>query len=72
MLNTKDHLYVYKREFENKKALIVCNFSSKEDIFDGEEVMHDREVVLQTEGIEIENQTITLPPYGACVLLSNG
>lgn len=72
LLETKDHLYVYKRELEKKKALIVCNFSSEKDTFEDKDVMYDSEVVLQTEGIEIDNQTITLPPYGACVLLSNG
>lgn len=70
LLDTKETLYAYKREYEKKEALILCNFSSELEVFEYAKLHEYLKPALNTEGVEINKSSVIIPPYGACVLIT--
>lgn len=68
MHDTKETLYVYERALNNKKAIIVCNFTDVEEHIYEERILESGwKVLLQNEGNVVDNGAITLAPYGVLV-----
>ena len=69
LLPEDENLFVYTRELEEDKLLVVCNFSSAEQAFSVPEEFADAECLISnTEEREYEG-TVALKPYEAFVLL---
>lgn len=67
---TKEELYIYKRKYQQKEAIVCCNFSDRPQLVEIEKNFIDAPVVLKTEGVKKEKDHLSLSPYGACVIMT--
>lgn len=70
LIDTKETLYVYKRQLDNRIGLVCCNFSAEPEEIDLGSFKDLDTLELATEGIKVKEKTLQLPPFGACVLLN--
>lgn len=66
--NTRDELYVYSRELNGKKALVICNLTDNSQEF----AIDDAEEILINGQIQFENGLLKLSPYASGVYLVKG
>ena len=68
LLPEDENLYVYTRELDTEKLLIVCNFSAEEQIFTLPEGFREAQCLVSNINKEYNTETITVKPYEAFVL----
>lgn len=66
---TQDVLYVYERVYQDQTGLVCCNFSSETQEVELDSKSDSGEMVLSTGDINVEQNKISIPPYGACVFV---
>ncbi|WP_373471394.1 glycoside hydrolase family 13 protein [Carnobacterium alterfunditum] len=70
LTETKDALYIYEREFEGQRAIICCNLSDTEEHIQEDGISKAGwKIILQNEGNIIDQDAVTLAPYGAIVFM---
>lgn len=62
-------LYIYTRTLEEKKLLVICNFTSKEEVYSIPEAFKGAPVLISNYRRNEAEDEITLKPYEALVLL---
>lgn len=61
-------LYVYTRTLEEKKLLVVCNFTSREETYSIPEPYRDAQILISNYNRKETGDEIILKPYEALVL----
>lgn len=69
LLENSEDLFVYTRTLEDEKILVVCNFSQKETDFQIPESFQNAVCLISNTSSSYKEETITLKPYEAFVLL---
>lgn len=68
LLPDSEELYVYTRTLEEKKLLVVCNFSGQEVSFDLPEEFTGGDCLIANMENDYSNSAVTVKPYEAFVL----
>lgn len=68
LLPEDENLYVYTRELDTEKLLIVCSFSAEEQIFTLPEGFQEAQCLISNMNNGYNTETITVKPYEAFVL----
>lgn len=69
LLPEDEELYVYTREYEGRKLLVVCSFTEKERSFDVPEEFADGTCLISNYEYENGKGAVILRPYEAFVLM---